>query len=445
MAKVFSLLIVWLAVLFLFSSSCATTKRQYQRLGKSIAQDMRRSPVFNRSLTGFVLLDPETGTLLANENGDHYFTPASNTKIFTLATCLALLGDSLPGMECRIRDSVLTFRGVGDPTFLHPEFQAWQPVYNMLRAWDGPLFYDPYHYEEAPFGPGWAWDDMPANYSAPRSPFPYYGNTLRINATPEGTTTAPLPIKPFRIPERQAAQIIPGDNPFFLSEDGVLYTRMDSFVSGFEEEVAFPRSPNALSWDLPFDVLPRAASLAGPQSGAWSVMYSVPVDTVYRRMMHQSDNFIAEQLLLVCAATKFGVLRQDTMIDWVLDSLLSDLPQRPRWVDGSGLSRYNLFSPIDVAIVLQKLWKEQSHDRLLDLFPAGGRDGTLENWYRGTGGQPYVYAKSGSMSGVQCLSGYLIKRNGKVLIFSFMHNNFVGGGSLWKQEMERILQGLHRN
>nr|MBP6826456.1 D-alanyl-D-alanine carboxypeptidase [Saprospiraceae bacterium] len=128
---------------------------------------------------------------------------------------------------------------------------------------------------------------------------------------------------------------------------------------------------------------------------------------------------------------------------WMLDSVLADLPQRPRWVDGSGLSRYNLASPRDFSTILLKLWNEQPRERLFSLFPAGGMNGTVADWYKGKDGKPYVFAKSGSMSGVQCLSGYVLTKKGKVLVFSFMNNNFVGSGKPWKLEMQRVLQYIH--
>ncbi len=174
----------------------------------------------------------------------------------------------------------------------------------------------------------------------------------------------------------------------------------------------------------------------------WRTLYSTPLDTVLRRMMHQSDNFIAEQMLLVCAGVKFDLLKQDTMIKWMLDSTQNSLPQRPKWVDGSGLSRYNLMTPQSIAQVLLKLWKEQPRERLFSLFPAGGVSGTIADMYAGKDNKPYVFAKTGGMGGVQCLSGYVVCKSGKVLVFSFMHNNFVGSSKAWKVEMQRILEQI---
>ena len=93
--------------------------------------------------------------------------------------------------------------------------------------------------------------------------------------------------------------------------------------------------------------------------------------------------------------------------------------------------------------MLLKLWREQPHERILSLFPAGGISGTISDWYAGKDGKPYVFAKTGGMGGVQCLSGYVVCNSGKVLIFSFMHNNFVGGSRDWKLEMQRLLEQIH--
>lgn len=210
------------------------------------------------------------------------------------------------------------------------------------------------------------------------------------------------------------------------------YGDLDAFVPVWQpEQVLLPIANDSMGLGLTEteQVLPYT-----PKSDfkTWSV---TPADTVYRRMMYESDNFFAEQLLLMCAGERTGYMFQDSIMQL-------SLPQPMRWVDGSGLSRYNLNSPHNQAEVLRRLWKEQTQKHLFSLFPIGGISGTLVDWYKGKDGRPYIFAKSGSMSGVQCLSGYLVTRRGKVLIFSFMHNNFTGPGKPWKMEMQRILEQI---
>jgi D-alanyl-D-alanine carboxypeptidase/D-alanyl-D-alanine-endopeptidase (penicillin-binding protein 4) len=430
--------------------SCSPARNGYRRAGRQIEKDVRNSPVFNRAFTGFTLLDPETGRSLADVNGDHFFTPASTTKILTMYTSLKVLGDSVPGLQVQRLSlnedehrSVLLVRGTGDPTFLHPQFQHWQSPFGFLKSTTEPIQMLPRQLSIDRFGPGWAWDDYGYGFQPERSIFPMYGNVV-LFIPKDGNTFDVYP--PF---------FKSHFHPTFLTGGaGQQVTRKESDNQWF-----VPADITTLGEKrLPFTTVERAALLSDtlgkyvedltgfeyeyvPPHG-WQTLYSTPLDTVLRRMMHQSDNFIAEQLLLVSAGQKFGRMEPDTLIKWVLDSVLSDLPQRPRWVDGSGLTRYNLITPQDLSTVLLHLWREVPHETLLPLFPAGGVDGTLADWYGGKDGKPYVFAKSGSMSGVTCLSGFVRTRRGKMLIFTFMTNHFVGSSRDWKVEMQRILERI---
>jgi len=427
------------AVLLFNLSSCATSHHAERRFAKKIQKEVEKSPVFNRAFTGFTLLDPTTGKTLADVNGDKYFTPASNTKILTLATCLEVLGDSVPTLQFEYVDDSLLFKEIGDPTFLNSNFNYWQKGYELLR--DAPVkrifrFYRP---RIDPFGPGWAWDDYEFEFSARRKNFPLYGGLVKLEAVkPDSLTLEP---SFFRKYLHKTSSLDSGLLEIREWEMQTFYSAKTRFKQNYQRFVPINWTFNSIE-DILWDTLNRAI-LSGYGHSAptnWRTLYSTPLDTVLRRMMYQSDNFIAEQMLLVCAGQKFDILQQDTMIKWMLDSVLTSLPQRPRWVDGSGLSRYNLISPRDLAQVLLKLWQEQPHEFLRSLFPAGGVNGTVTDWYKGKNGKPYVFAKTGSMSGVHCLSGYVVSKRGKTLIFSFMHNNFVGSNRAWKEEMQRILE-----
>src|SRR5699024_10097923 len=125
-----------------------------------------------------------------------------------------------------------------------------------------------------------------------------------------------------------------------------------------------------------------------------NIVYSIPTDTLYKRMLQPSDNFIAEQLLLVTAAHHNLGLNSRAIIDTMKTKYLNFLPDEPNWVDGSGLSRYNMFTPSAMVHLLVAIDEEfKSDEQLLELLPAGGERGTLENWYRPRGGgAPYVFA-----------------------------------------------------
>jgi len=121
-------------------------------------------------------------------------------------------------------------------------------------------------------------------------------------------------------------------------------------------------------------------------------------------------------------------------------SILADLPDRPLWRDGSGLSRYNLFTPRTMVALLGKIAKEIPQDRLFNILPAGGKSGTLRTMFKGQ--EAFVHAKTGSLTNVYCLSGYLVTKKGRVLYFSFMNNNFIKPTSEIRTEVARILTGI---
>jgi D-alanyl-D-alanine carboxypeptidase/D-alanyl-D-alanine-endopeptidase (penicillin-binding protein 4) len=174
-------------------------------------------------------------------------------------------------------------------------------------------------------------------------------------------------------------------------------------------------------------------------------MYSIPADSLYKQMLQMSDNFIAEELLLNCAAANHLTMRTDSVISVATKNLLSDMPHKTQWVDGSGLSRLNLFTPLDMTTLLQKIYdKVGNEQRLFNLLPAGGQSGTLKNMFKSTP-QPFVFAKSGGLTNNYNLSGYLVGKSGKKYIFSFMNNNFLNTSAEIRQEVDRILTFVHDN
>ena len=124
------------------------------------------------------------------------------------------------------------------------------------------------------------------------------------------------------------------------------------------------------------------------------------------------------------------------IIDTLLKTDYKDLPQHPKWVDGSGLSRYNLFSPEDLVFLLNKMREDFSWNRITTILPTGGT-GTISNYYKNLKGR--IFVKTGTLSNNVALSGYLITKKNKTLIFSVLVNNHISSVNDIRKDIEAFL------
>lgn len=379
--------------------------------------------------------------MIAQHNAAQYFTPASNTKLFTFYTSLHMLGDSVPGLQYTIRHDSLFFRGTGDPSFLHPDLKN-TIVYDFLNSRKEKLFYVPALYKGYQYGPGWSWDDYNDYYSAEKSVFPVYGNIVRFQVDKQGQWHT-FPIS-FRQRVSRNTDIPVSDSIFHRMPEHNWFTYSpQTFTKAFTQDVPF-RQSDFLLVQLLSDTLHKPVIFRNqPLTGQKNILYSIKADSLYKRLMQESDNFIAEQLLLLSSSTISDTLNTEKAIAYATSHLLQDLPDKPVWKDGSGLSRYNLFTPRSIIRLLEKLYAEVPRQRLFDILPAGGQSGTIQKWYASDSGQPYIFAKTGTLSNVHCLSGYLLTQKGKVLLFSFMHNNYTVSINEVRKEMQKVLKELY--
>lgn len=390
------------------------------------------SNFYKTQFTGFYLYDPSTKQVLEDYNGEKYFTPASNVKIFSLYSAMKTLPDSIPALRFERKGTDLYIQGLGDPTFLHPEFRSVTRIMDFLKKETGTIFLRWGKFEGSRMGLGWSWEDYEKYYSAERSELPMYGNMATIKKGKGGPSAFPLTLA-----------------------DSVEYQE-SLFSRDFYENKFYIGSRNGNSTKVPFvvkdelirqmlsDAIGKEVFLTDKDlSKNAKTLFSLPADLVYKRMMEVSDNFLAEQILLMVSAQVSSSLSSEKAIQHVLSKYLKGIPQEPVWVDGSGLSRYNLFSPKDMVFVLEKLYNEFPKERLFNIFAVGGRTGTLKNNYGGN--PPYIYAKSGTLSNNYCLSGYLITKSGKTLIFSIMNNHYQKENWQVRQETQKLLEYVRDN
>ena len=382
---------------------------------------------------GISIYEPATGKYLYEHNANKNFTPSSNVKLFTLYAGMKYLGDSLPGIRYYENDSTLFIIPAGDPSLLHRDFSD-QPVIRFLSSSRKNIKLAAQKNIVKPYGPGWAWDDYNDDYMAERSVLPVYGNTVLLH---NRTITPALFSCGEIIPG--AAEKIPAITREFYSNR---YWVNKNYPAGKDVNIPFITS-DSLSRRLLNDavrknILPVDESVRNSNLKIQHIL-SRPVDSLFRPMMFNSDNFFAEQTLLMVCNERLGYMSDEAIIDTLLKTDLKDIPTKPRWADGSGLSRYNLFSPKDFVYILDKLQKEFGMERMKRVLPTGGQ-GTLTNYYEKEAGS--IYAKTGSMNNNVSLSGYLFTKKNKLLLFSVIINNYTGSGRTGRQVIEKLLRQI---
>ncbi len=372
-------------VLGIFLASCSTTSPIYYGKNRRIVKSIEQNPILQDHFTGFVLYDIANQKKKIDINGDKYFTPASNTKIFTFYTALNILGDSIPVLIYQVSDSLLVFQGTGNPLFLNPKYSD-TTAFSILKDASKKLIYNSNNNFNKKYGSGWAWDDAPYSYQSEITPFPIYGNLDSTN------------------------------HPIAFSDSSFVKILSDTLHQIVEIGNRLPY--------MPFHTI------------------NIPTpDSLYILLLHESDNHVAEQLLAMMGQKQFAEQKNKEVIQYAKENFFNDLQNPPRWVDGSGLSRYNLFTPNSIISTLHKIYNKIGWEAIQIYFPAGGDSGTLKNFFQSENG-PYVYAKTGTLSNNHNLSGFIITKKGNILIFSFMHNHYIYGSKKVKIEMEKILKSI---
>jgi len=423
--------------LFVVLTACSPSKKV-----SSTEQNFLQDTAIKNAHTGVCIYDAASNRYIYNYQGDHYFTPASNTKLFSCYAALKYLSDSIIGLRYYETQDTLYLLPTGDPTLLYRDFSN-NSVLNFLKANNKPVSISNAFWKEEYWGEGWSWDDYMGDYMAERSPMPVYGNIAKTEFTYDSITKA--------LHFSQTPDVTIGVsyrfNPKLKTPAVLRMINSDSF------SIQYPAQNSSWSDYVPFvtNGLNATVQLIGNKS--WTVnnnapaisysnykkLYSQFLDSMLKPMMYRSDNFYAEQSLLMVSNELLGYMNDEAIIDTLLKTAYKDLPQKPNWVDGSGLSRFNLFTPEDFITLLIKMKNEFGLQRVYNILPKGNT-GTLEGLYLETGNS--IFAKTGTLNGVVALSGYLNCKSGKLVLFSVLVNNHTGRAAAVRKAIEKMLTNV---
>lgn len=459
--------------------SPATPAELQQRLTAEISQ-----PKFSGALWGIDVESLDSGKTLFAHNTGKLFTPASNSKLYTVALALDRLGadyriktslyaHARPNRHGTLKGDLILY-GRGDPTInarLHDGdiFAALEPLVAALtnagvKRIAGDLVADESFFHGGHFGSGWAWDDLEYYYGAEVSALTIDDNVLRVTATPGArpgsrcvlgilgppgafafrnlTQTAPAGEKPslewFRKLDDNTL-VVSGDMPL----GGNVYTNdmpVDNpaglFLAWFREALARHHIKVAgklrtMSWldrqNHPID---------WQQLQELGSMESLPVSDLAREVEKPSQNLYADLLLAqvgehVRSPADPPEATSEELGIRELGKFLREAGVKDGdtiFEEGSGLSRDNLTTPRATVALLRYMSRHRAAAAYLAALPIAGVDGTLRHRMRGTPAEGNVRAKTGSLRWTSSLSGYVTTAGGEHLAFSLMLNRFQNPG-----------------
>ncbi|WP_339869465.1 D-alanyl-D-alanine carboxypeptidase [uncultured Algoriphagus sp.] len=416
---------VLLIVSFNSSLFAQLHRNQYLKLEAALGD----GSFFSGHLTGFMLYDLDSQSVLYEKNSHQRFIPASTTKLFTLFSSLVVLGDSTQTLRYVRDGNTIRIWGSGDPSWKYKKFDD-PGISKLIAPYDQVIFSDANMMSPA-FGYGWQWDDYYYNYSAERTSLPIYGNLVQVKKVGNGPTVFPLSFQPDVFPTNRTIRELERDfhsNKFYYNPSNFrAREEFIPFISSPELFVKLASDATGKQWIYQADSLP----------GNHEILRASPLFPILKEMMLESDNFLAEQLMLMVSDRLFQRLDTERAIEYMLKTYLFDLPDEPQWVDGSGLSRHDLITPRAMVGLFEKIYRMMPDQQLFELLPAGGQSGTLENSYKSE--QPYIFAKTGTMSNNHSLVGLIKGKSGRYYCFAFMNSNYPWKASEVRREMEKVM------
>src|SRR5690606_31701505 len=301
----------------------------------------RQSKLLARHHYGFSLYDLDSNRSVYAHQAHQLFTPASNTKLYTLYAALAHISDSIPGLAYVERGDSLIFWGTGDPTFLHSKLNN-NNVYSFLKDSQKKLYFATNTTQEPFYRDGWSIEDYEYYYQPEISSFPIYGNVIQFKE------------------ENKALKLIPSyfERDLVLLSDTLTKYRIHRRLENNTFEVnTFPlpenyvnekpfRTSDSLVHKLLQDTLKKDISLIQYELPKdIKLIYSNETKQVLREMMLPSDNFLAEQLNMVAAFIKYHKFNTIDLRDYMKETYYAKYADSIQLRDGSGLSTYNKVTP----------------------------------------------------------------------------------------------------
>jgi D-alanyl-D-alanine carboxypeptidase/D-alanyl-D-alanine-endopeptidase (penicillin-binding protein 4) len=469
---------------FLAAASCARSpatvtpaRPALQQLRDDIVA-ATRAPGVKRASWGIVVQSLERDERLCEINPHTLLVPASTAKLVSLATAAEAVGwnfqfETTVRATAPIVDGVvhgdLLVVGSGDPTIggrSGSDLSAWIAALRSLglRRVDGRIIGDDDAIEEPRPQLAWAWDDLGYPTGVLFGALNLSENRLQVTITPGASAGEPseLEVEPHAAARPIVNRTVtgPADSRQLLWPEQrpgePFLTIAGSIPAGVAPGRLQVSAGNPTYWfaavfrhalltagiDVSGDALDVDDAVPRPERDASIVLYShrsATLAEIARPLLKDSINLYGEAVMRLNVPS--GVFPTN---DAALEGLRSRLAAwgiaTDAWqiIDGSGLSRRDVVAPDTLVAVLQRMYASPGRSPWMDSLPIAGRDGTLADRMRGTAAEDNVRAKTGTMSNIRALAGYVRTRDGEMLAFAIMADNFEGTGAAAVEAIDRI-------
>ena len=443
----------------------------------SLARRIHRE-ILNSGLTpnmGVRVVSLKTGKTLYAFNADHLFMPASNNKIFTSTAALHYLGPQFHFVTRTFADSSaitagsrtlghLALKGDGDPDLTVDQLRD---LANRLAGkFDriDTLLLDDTVLDTVRQGNGWMWDEGPWWYAAQIDALTLNDNCIDFTVSPSDSGQTPnvayFPETKYITFENHAVTVkdTVDFEPWEITRDWMnqsnAFEMTGEIMADAKESTVYRNIENPARFTG--TVFQELLTEAGVKVGSVIRMDSVSardvaVDSIVSKslsesvhnLMKVSDNLTAELLVKTIGREVFGEpgtwKNGLTAIKTYLQDSVGVDTTRHVLADGSGVSRYNLTSPYELTEVLRHNYSDFTlNAEFMSALPTGGWDGTLKHRMNAPLFDRRIRAKTGTLSGTSCLSGYAYPLNGDPVAFSIMMNGYIGSSHPYQQLQDRI-------
>jgi D-alanyl-D-alanine carboxypeptidase/D-alanyl-D-alanine-endopeptidase (penicillin-binding protein 4) len=467
-------------VLFIFLAGFLYPQSSFDSLRAKLNQ-VTQSMYFDTTLISLDVYDLTKNQPVFAKNQNFLLEAASNMKILTTSVALYFLG---PDYKFRtslyytgnIHDGILNGNlyvvGGGDPHFTDSDLDSLILKFKQLKInkISGNIYGDVTWKDSLFWGSGWMWDDDPSTDAPYLSALTIDNNAVGVFVEPgEVGQKAIVTLKPNTdyVKLLNETVTLPEDsiNNYIVTRDW-MHRKNTVIVSGDIQQKAVLDSSSAWHYVNVFDPADYFLTLFKEKlaedsiafNGTASVdsmpsyttnltTFSRPFDSVVVNLLKNSDNLSAEMTLY--ALSHLSVSNPGTAKSGIkmIDSLVSIIGLNPKdynFADGSGVSRYNLVSANLLLSVLKYFYYDKPvlYQILYNSFPIAGVDGTLKDRMKNTVAENNVHAKTGTLSGVSSLSGYVTAKNGDELAFSILIQNFVSKAKQARDYQDKICQIL---